>query len=70
MPGFFQLYGETIERGKARHFTPEDVERKLLIHGIWTQWVLLEDEGTKYGLEKGIPPDALLGAILPPRATF
>jgi coproporphyrinogen III oxidase len=68
--GFFQRYGEIIERGKARPYTPEDVESKLLIHGIWTQWVLLEDEGTKYGLEKGIPPDALLGGILPPRATF
>ena len=67
---FFQLYGEIVEQGKARPFTPEDVESKLLIHGIWAQWILLEDEGTKYGLEKGIPPDALLGGILPPRATF
>ena len=63
---FFRLYGEIVEKGKTRPFTPEDVESKLLIHGIWTQWILLEDEGTKYGLEKGIPPDALLGGILPP----
>ena len=67
---FFQLYGEIIERGKARPFTPEDLEKKQVVHGLWVQWVLLEDDGTKYGLEKGIPPDALLSAILPPRATF
>jgi coproporphyrinogen III oxidase len=67
---FFRLYGEIVEKGKARPFTPKDAESKLFIHGIWTQWILLEDEGTKYGLEKGIPPDALLGGILPPRATF
>jgi len=67
---FFRLYGAIVEKGKARPFTPEDAESKLLIHGLWTQWILLEDEGTKYGLEKGIPPDALLGGILPPRATF
>jgi coproporphyrinogen III oxidase len=40
------------------------------IHGTWVEWVLLEDSGTRYGLEKGIPPEALLGAILPPQATF
>lgn len=67
---FFRLYGKIVEKGKARAFTPKDADSRLYIHGIWTQWILLEDEGTKYGLKKGIPPDALLGAILPPRATF
>jgi coproporphyrinogen III oxidase len=67
---FFNLYREILDRGKDRIFTARDQEKKQEIHGLWAQWVLLEDEGTKYGLEKGIPPDALLGAILPPRATF
>jgi coproporphyrinogen III oxidase len=67
---FFNLYSEILDRGKDRPFTARDQEKKQAIHGLWAQWVLLEDEGTRYGLEKGIPPDALLGAILPPRATF
>jgi hypothetical protein len=31
---------------------------------------MTEDEGTRFGLEQGIPPEALLGAILPPVAVF
>jgi coproporphyrinogen III oxidase len=67
---FFKTYAVIVEREKGKSFTEKEKELRLKIHGIWAQWVLLEDEGTKYGLEKGIPPDALLGAILPPSATF
>jgi len=67
---FFKTYGAIVEKGKGKSFTEEERALMLKTHGIWTQWILLEDEGTKYGLEKGIPPDALLGAILPPFATF
>lgn len=67
---FFRLYGEIVAKGRLRPFTQEEAALRLQVHGIWTQWILLEDEGTRYGLEKGIPPDALLGGILPPRATF
>jgi hypothetical protein len=31
---------------------------------------MTEDEGTRFGLVQGIPPAALLGAILPPTAVF
>lgn len=67
---FFKRYGDIVERGKGKHFTESERDLKLKVHGAWAQWILLEDEGTKYGLDKGIPPDALLGAILPPNATF
>lgn len=67
---FFKRYADIVERGKARPFTERDRDRKLKIQGLWAQWVLLEDEGTRYGLDKGIPPEALLRAILPPNATF
>jgi len=67
---FFRLYGSVVKRGRSRKFTEQDQLRMREIHGVWTQWVLLEDAGTKFGLEKGIPPDALLGAILPPQASF
>ena len=67
---FFKLYGDVVERRKGKSFSKKEKNLRQKIHGIWAQWILLEDEGTKYGLDKGIPPDALLGAILPPSATF
>ena len=67
---FFVVYGDIVGKRKGKSFTEKEKNLRLKIHGIWTQWILLEDEGTKYGLDKGIPPDALLGAILPPNATF
>jgi hypothetical protein len=41
-----------------------------MLHGQWAQWILVEDEGTRFGLDMGIHPDALLGPILPPIAKF
>lgn len=67
---FFRLYGILVEKGGKQNFTADEQERMRAIHGTWVEWVLLEDSGTRYGLEKGIPPEALLGAILPPQATF
>ena len=67
---FFDVYGRLVAAHKDDVCTEEDMAHKLSVHGKWIQWVLLEDEGTRFGLDKGIPPDALLGAILPPVATF
>lgn len=67
---FFTAYGEIIDQRKHKAISAQDRDHRLKLHGQWAQWILLEDEGTKFGLDKGIPPDALLGAILPPLATF
>jgi coproporphyrinogen III oxidase len=67
---FFKLYGQIVEKRKGEKFTDKETEEKLKIQGLWAEWVMVEDEGTKFGLEKGIPPEALLGAILPPKAAF
>ncbi len=67
---FFKSYADIVERGKVKPFTEGDRDLQLKIQGLWAQWILLEDEGTRYGLDKEIPPEALLGAILPPNATF
>jgi coproporphyrinogen III oxidase len=67
---FFTLYTELVDRRNPEEFTANDIEHKNKIHGLWVEWILLEDTGTKYGLDQGIPPDALLGAILPPKAVF
>ena len=67
---FLTLYGALVDKRNAEEFTDHDIEKKLKIHGQWAEWILLEDSGTKYGLDQGIPPEALLGAILPPKAIF
>ncbi|MCX5904492.1 MAG: coproporphyrinogen III oxidase, partial [Proteobacteria bacterium] len=67
---FLTLYGALVDKRKAEEFTGQDIEKKLKIHGLWAEWILLEDSGTKYGLDQGIPPEALLGSILPPKAIF
>jgi coproporphyrinogen III oxidase len=67
---FFDAYEELVKKRKAESFTQKDREHQRKLHGEWVQWILLEDDGTRFGLEKGIPPDALLGAILPPVAKF
>ena len=67
---FFKLYGVIVEKRKGERFTDKEIEEKLKIQGLWAEWIMVEDDGTKFGLEKGIPPEALLGAILPPKAMF
>ncbi|MBN2108058.1 MAG: hypothetical protein JW832_11590 [Deltaproteobacteria bacterium] len=46
------------------------LQQRLRVHGQLAQWGLLEDEGMRFGLDKGLPPEALLGPILPPLAAF
>ena len=67
---FFEAYGRLVMERKGEAFSQADIEFKKKIHGDWVKWILLEDDGTRFGLEKGIPAEALLGAILPPVATF
>ena len=65
---FFSAYALLINKRKDEVFSQKDIEYKNKLHGQWVQWILLEDEGTRFGLDKGIPAEALLGAILPPLA--
>lgn len=67
---FFKVYGDIIETRAALPVSAQERTSMLSAHGQWAQWILLEDEGTRFGLEKGIPAEALLGAILPPKAIF
>jgi coproporphyrinogen III oxidase len=68
--GFFTSYGELVEKYKDMPCTADELQHRLKVHGQLAQWILLEDEGTRFGLDKGIPPEALLGPILPPLAAF
>jgi len=67
---FFDAYRVIIENNKDKSFNQADIDHKYRRHGQWAQWILVEDEGTRFGLDMGIHPDALLGPILPPMAKF
>ncbi|RMF96853.1 MAG: coproporphyrinogen III oxidase [Candidatus Schekmanbacteria bacterium] len=67
---YIKLVRELTEKRKDQKYTDDDINCKLKQHGEWVQWTLLEDDGTIFGLKKGIPAEALLGAILPPLAKF
>ena len=67
---FFTAYGELVTKRNVEPYSESDRETQLKLHGQWAEWIMVEDEGTRFGLVKGIPPEALLGAILPPVATF
>ena len=67
---FFDAYKVIVDKNKDMHFDHGDIDHKYKLHGQWAQWILVEDEGTRFGLDMGIHPDALLGPILPPVAKF
>ncbi len=67
---YFNAYEQLVNKRKDEPFSQEDKEYQQVLHGRWAQWIMVEDEGTRFGLEKGIPPEALLGAILPPIARY
>ena len=67
---YFDISEQLVNLHKDEPFTPEDKALQQKLHGQWAQWIMLEDEGTLWGLRKGIPIDALLGAILPPTCTY
>ena len=67
---YFETYQEIVQKYKDTPFSKADKIHQQELHGQWAQWIMVEDEGTLFGLKKGIPPEALLGAILPPIARF
>lgn len=67
---FFTTYAKIVAQYNPISFSTEDKLLQEKLHGEWAEWILSEDEGTRFGLLQGIPPDALLGAILPPVARF
>jgi coproporphyrinogen III oxidase len=67
---YFERYTKIVEKRKAEKFAQEDKDAQLLQFGRMAEWILLEDQGTKFGLDMGMPAEALLGAILPGTAKF
>ncbi|OGL50929.1 MAG: hypothetical protein A3C43_01875 [Candidatus Schekmanbacteria bacterium RIFCSPHIGHO2_02_FULL_38_11] len=57
---YFKVYSGIIDRRKNEKFGQKEIDHKLKTHGLWAEWTMIEDEGTLFGIRKGIPPLATL----------
>nr|WP_193372853.1 oxygen-dependent coproporphyrinogen oxidase [Oceaniovalibus guishaninsula] len=65
LPAFVPL----VERRRVQPFTDADRDAQLIHRGIYAEYNLVYDRGTKFGLETGHDPDAVLMS-LPPLAKW
>ncbi|MEM9198675.1 MAG: oxygen-dependent coproporphyrinogen oxidase [Pseudomonadota bacterium] len=66
---FLKAYVPIVERRMAESWTEEDRAWQLVKRGLYAEFNLVYDRGTKFGLETGHNPDAVLMS-LPPVATW
>ena len=66
---FLSVYPGIIIDRQGEYWTEEDKEKQLLHRGLYTEFNLIYDRGTKFGLESGHDPDAVLMS-LPPMAKW
>lgn len=66
---FLALYPELVRRNMHRSWTDTDRERQLAYRGLYTEFNLIYDRGTLFGLRTGGNVDAILMS-LPPIATW
>lgn len=62
---FLPAYVPLLERRARQPATPEERERQLVDRGVYVEFNLLYDRGTRFGFQSGGNPDAIL-ASLPP----
>ena len=65
LPAFLPL----AEKRRSQPFTEADRETQLIHRGLYAEYNLVYDRGTKFGLETGHDPDAVLMS-LPPLAKW
>lgn len=65
LPAFIPL----VEAHMAQPFTAEDKDKQLIHRGLYAEYNLVYDRGTKFGLETGHNADAVLMS-LPPMAKW
>ena len=66
---FFDLYPPIVRTHMDKPWTPKQREIQLHYRGLYTEFNLLYDRGTRFGLMTGANPDAVLMS-LPPLASW
>ncbi|PZX19631.1 coproporphyrinogen oxidase [Palleronia aestuarii] len=66
---FLPAYLPLVERRRTQSFTDADRDAQLVHRGLYAEYNLVYDRGTKFGLETGHDPDAVLMS-LPPLAKW
>lgn len=67
--GFERAYLPILRRRARQPWTDEEREIQLRARGVYVEFNLLYDKGTRFGFESGGNPDAIL-ASLPPLASW
>ncbi len=62
---FLPAYLPTVERNRDRAWTDEDREAQLVHRGLYAEYNLVYDRGTKFGLETGHDANAVLMSLPP-----
>lgn len=62
---FLPAFLGAVERRKTTEWTDEDRETQLRHRGLYAEYNLVYDRGTKFGLETGHDPDAVLMSLPP-----
>ena len=66
---FLPAYLPLVERRRGQTWTEADKEAQLVHRGLYAEYNLVYDRGTKFGLATGHDPDAVLMS-LPPLAKW
>ncbi|MBV0910847.1 oxygen-dependent coproporphyrinogen oxidase [Anianabacter salinae] len=62
---FLPAYVPLVEKHRTDAFTEDDRETQLRHRGLYAEYNLVYDRGTKFGLETGHDPDAVLMSLPP-----
>ena len=62
---FLNVYPNILIDRQAEPWTEEDKEKQLFHRGLYTEFNLIYDRGTKFGLASGHDPDAVLMSLPP-----
>ncbi|SDW13890.1 oxygen-dependent coproporphyrinogen oxidase [Roseicitreum antarcticum] len=62
---FLPAFLQQVEKRRMTPWTDEDKEIQLIHRGLYAEYNLVYDRGTKFGLETGHDPDAVLMSLPP-----